>query len=178
VDRPGTNAEYICGCADRWAGAGERVGRRGGGAPATTITAGVLFDRLDVTRPFQAPPMLSDHRRRGWRRVYRDATASRATDLTVIASASRPETKQWCWTWAPHYVIDHTKPLAGEIGALGIGAPGFVFFHGHSTGYRDEIIKLLSQQGGFGFIDNPEPRCHPFNGESISVHLESCSPGR
>src|SRR5882762_6672517 len=40
------------GCADRWAGAGERVGRRAAALPLTTITAWeMLFDRLDVTRP-------------------------------------------------------------------------------------------------------------------------------
>ena len=70
--------------------------------------------------------------------------------------------------------MDIITKLAGEIEALGIGAPGFVFSTANSTGYRDEIIKLLSPQGGFGFIDNPETfDVIPFMGKSISVHLES-----
>jgi NADPH:quinone reductase-like Zn-dependent oxidoreductase len=34
------------------------------------------------------------------------------TDLTVIATASRPQTQSWVRDLGAHYVIDHTKPLA------------------------------------------------------------------
>jgi NADPH:quinone reductase len=177
VDRPGTNAEYnlvdarIAGQAPASASDAEAAA-----LPLTTITAWeMLFDRLDVTRPVPgaANAVLIIGAAGGVGSIAMQLLRAR-TDLTVIASASRPETKQWCLDLGAHYVIDHTKPLAGEIEALGIGAPGFVFSTANSTGYRDEIIKLLSPQGGFGFIDNPETfDVIPFMGKSISVHLES-----
>ena len=49
------------------------------------------------------------------------------TDLTVIATASRPESAEWAKALGAHHVIDHSKPLAAEYAALGIGAPAFVF---------------------------------------------------
>jgi len=77
-----------------------------------------------------------------------------------------------------HYVIDHTKPLAGENRGAWHWAPGFVF----STANRRAIARdhqAAVATGGFGFIDNPETfDVIPFMGKSISVHLSRCSPGR
>ena len=49
------------------------------------------------------------------------------TDLAVIATASRPETQDWVRECGAHHVIDHRQPLAPQVEALGLGAPGFVF---------------------------------------------------
>jgi hypothetical protein len=37
------------------------------------------------------------------------------TDLTVVATASRPETMSWVKDLGAHYVIDHGKPIAARI---------------------------------------------------------------
>ena len=47
------------------------------------------------------------------------------TDLTIIATASRPETQDWVRKLGAHQVVDHTRPLPEQIAALGIGAPAF-----------------------------------------------------
>ena len=47
--------------------------------------------------------------------------------LTVIASASCPETQDWIKALGGHHDVDHSEPLALRIEALGIGAPAFVF---------------------------------------------------
>lgn len=94
--------------------------------------------------------------------------------LTVIATASRPETRDWCLAMGAHHVIDHGKPLAGQVAALGIGAPGFVFSTANSLGYRDDCIALIAPQGRFGYVDDPESfDVNPFKAKSLSVHLES-----
>ena len=55
------------------------------------------------------------------------------TDLTVVATASRPETRSWVKDLSVHHVIDHGKTTAEQVAALGVGAPGFRVLH-HSHG--------------------------------------------
>jgi NADPH:quinone reductase-like Zn-dependent oxidoreductase len=44
--------------------------------------------------------------------------ARRLTGLTVVATASRPETVEWVKQMGAHYVIDHSKPLAEQVNEL------------------------------------------------------------
>lgn len=177
LERQGTNAEYNLVDARIAAKAPASVSDAEAAAlPLTTITAWeMLFDRLEVTRPIPGatPAVVIIGAAGGVGSIAIQLLRAR-TDLTVIATASRPETKEWCLTLGAHHVIDHTKPLAGQVEALGIGAPGFVFSTAGSVGYRDEVIKLLAPQGRFGYIDDPESfDVNPFKWKSISVHLES-----
>ena len=45
--------------------------------------------------------------------------ARQLTQLHVIATASRPETRAWCLALGAHAVIDHAKPLAAELQGRG-----------------------------------------------------------
>jgi zinc-binding alcohol dehydrogenase family protein len=177
LDRQGTNAEFNLVDAQIVAKAPTKVSDAEAAAlPLTTITAWeMLFDRLDVTRPVPgATPAVVIIGAAGGVGSMAIQLLRARTDLMVIASASRPEMKAWCLALGAHHVIDHTKPLAGEVAALGIGAPAVVFSTAGSLGYRDEIIKLLAPQGRFGFIDDPDSfDVIPFKGKSLSVHLES-----
>jgi NADPH:quinone reductase-like Zn-dependent oxidoreductase len=72
-----------------------------------------------------------------------------------------------------HHVIDHTKPLAEQVEALGIGAPGFVFSTTHSADYVEQIGLLIAPQGRFGLIDDPARLdISPLKRKSISTHFE------
>ncbi|MBP0651631.1 zinc-binding dehydrogenase, partial [Mycobacterium tuberculosis] len=77
------------------------------------------------------------------------------TDLTVIATASRPETRQWAAELGAHHVVDHSKPLAAEVAALGLGAPGVVFSTTNTGDHLAAIVELIAPQGRFGVIDDP-----------------------
>lgn len=68
------------------------------------------------------------------------------TDLTVIATASRPETQDWVKQLGAHYVIDHSKPLAEQVEALGIGAPAFVFSTTQTMDHFNEVVSLIAPQ--------------------------------
>ena len=95
------------------------------------------------------------------------------TDLEVIATASRPETQAWVKELGAHHVVDHTKPLAAQVAAIGIGAPGFVFSTTHTGSYVGEIAELIAPQGRFGLIDDPEALdVMPFKTKCISTHWE------
>ena len=81
--------------------------------PLTAITAfEALFDRLDVKKPVvgaaNAIVIIGGAGGVGSIAVQ---LARQLTDLTVIATASRPETRDWVLGLGAHHVIDHSKPL-------------------------------------------------------------------
>lgn len=176
IDRPGTNSEYhlvderIVGPKPRSLGWAEAAA-----LPLTAITAWeVLFDRLDVRRPVPgaAPAILIIGGAGGVGSVAIQI-ARAATDLTVIATASRPETVDWVRQMGAHHVVDHSKPLAAEVAALGIGAPAFVFSTTQTDRHLGEIAELLAPQGRFALIDDPPSLdVNPFKRKSASVHWE------
>ncbi len=95
------------------------------------------------------------------------------TDLTIIATASRPETQDWTRELGAHHVVDHSKPLAAQIEALGLGQPGWVFSTPHTHQYIDEIAAFIAPQGRFGLIDDPASlNIMPFKQKSVSTHWE------
>ena len=72
-----------------------------------------------------------------------------------------------------HHVIDHSKPLAAQIEALGIGAPGFVFSTTHTDAHIAEIGALLAPQGRLCLIDDPKTLdITGLKRKAISVHWE------
>ncbi|WP_372836886.1 zinc-binding alcohol dehydrogenase family protein, partial [Puniceibacterium confluentis] len=95
------------------------------------------------------------------------------TDLTVIATASRPETQDWVRELGAHHVIDHSQPLAAQIAALDIGAPAFVFATTQTDRHIAEIVELIAPQGRFGLIDDPKSLdIMGFKRKAVSIHWE------
>jgi NADPH2:quinone reductase len=176
INRPGTNSEFhlvderIVGPKPRsldWAEAAA--------LPLTSITAWeAMFDRLDVRRgvPGAAPAILIIGGAGGVGSIAIQLARS-LTDLTVIATASRPETADWARQMGAHHVLDHSKPLPGEIAALGIGDPAFVFATTQTQRHLEEIAALIAPQGRFALIDEPDPiDLKLFKSKSVSIHLE------
>ena len=46
--------------------------------------------------------------------------ANKVANLKVIATASRPESAQWCRDLGAHHVVNHFGNIAAEVRALGI----------------------------------------------------------
>ncbi|MEM7248831.1 MAG: zinc-binding alcohol dehydrogenase family protein [Acidobacteriota bacterium] len=176
LDRQGTNSELhlvderIVGRAPKNLSLAEAAA-----LPLTTLTAWeMLFDRLEVTRPVPgaAPAVVIIGGAGGVGSITIQILRA-MTDLTVIATASRPETQEWARSLGAHHVIDHREPLPAQVEALGIGAPGFVFSTTHSGQYLDQVVELIAPQGRFGLIDDPESfDIMPFKLKCISAHWE------
>ncbi len=176
IDRQGTNAELhlvderIVGRKPQSASAAEAAA-----LPLTTLTAyEMLFDRLRVTDPVPgATPAVLIIGGSGGVGSIAIQLLRALTDVTVIATASRPETRAWVNELGAHHAIDHSKPLPPQIEALGIGAPGFVFSTTHTGSYLGQIAELIAPQGRFGLIDDPDTLdVMPFKAKSISTHWE------
>ncbi|MBJ6126554.1 zinc-binding alcohol dehydrogenase family protein [Microvirga splendida] len=178
ITRPGTNAEFHV-VDERLVGAKpQSLGFEAAAAlPLTTLTAWeTLFDRLDVKRPVKgaANAILIVGAAGGVGSVAVQL-ARHLTDLTVIATASRPETQAWVKELGAHHVVDHSQPLAAQVEALGIGAPAFVFSITHTEHHFAEIAKALAPQGRFALIDDPKTPLDIslLKSKSVSIHWES-----
>ncbi len=126
IDRPGSNAEFhlvderIVGHKPQSLSFAEAAA-----LPLTAITAWeMLFDRLRIKDlvPGAAKAVLIVGGAGGVGSIAIQL-ARKLTDLTVIATASRPETRDWAAKLGAHHVVDHGKPLSSEIEALGLARP-------------------------------------------------------
>ena len=176
ISRAGTNAEYHC-VDSRIVGRKPRSldWAQAAALPLTAITAWeTLFDRLDVAKPVRgAPPALLIVGGAGGVGSIAIQLARQLTDLTVIATASRPETAQWCRDLGADHVVDHAKPLSTEVAALGIGAPGLVFSTTNTDLHLSEIVALIAPQGRLALIDDPASLdVSLLKHKSLSLHWE------
>jgi NADPH2:quinone reductase len=176
IDRPGSNAEFhlvdqrIVGPKPQSLSFAEAAA-----LPLTTITAWeALFDRLDVAKPVPgAATAIVIIGGAGGVGSIAIQLARQLTSLTVIATASRPETRDWALSLGAHHVIDHMQPLPPQIAALGIGAPGLVFSTTHTDSHLPGINEFIAPQGRIALIDNPPSLdITPLMAKSISTHWE------
>ncbi|MGO4447484.1 zinc-binding alcohol dehydrogenase family protein [Phyllobacterium sp. TAF24] len=176
VDRSGTNVEFHL-IDERIAGKKPKSLDFSAAAalPLTSITAWeMLFDRMQIKTPVVgATNAILIIGGAGGVGSIAVQLVRKLTNLTVIATASRPETKKWVEELGAHHVIDHSKPIAAQVEALGLGAPAFVFSTTNSDDHRMEIATLIAPQGRFGLIDDPKTYdIMPFKWKSISIHWE------
>jgi NADPH2:quinone reductase len=176
LTRPGANAEYHV-VDERIVGQkpASLTFAEAAALPLTSITAWeALFDRLDVGRPVPgAAPAILIIGGAGGVGSIAVQLARRRTDLTVIATASRPETAEWVKGLGAQHVVDHSKPLAPEVAALGLGAPAFVFSTTGTSGHLAAVADLIAPQGRFALIDDPATLdVTLFKRKSVSIHWE------
>ena len=142
--------------------------------PLTTITAWeAMFDRLDVLKPVPGPArailILGGAGGVGSIAIQ---LARQLTDLTIVATASRPETMQWAKEMGAHHVVDHKKPLTPQIAALGIGSPGFIFATSPMGGLICDLAELIAPQGRVVLINGEAADLFVFRPKSVSIHFE------
>ncbi len=176
INRPGTNSEFHL--------VDERIVSRkpaslthaeAAALPLTAITAWeMLFDRLNVKHPTaQGGKTILIIGGAGGVGSIALQLVRALTDLTVVATASRPETQDWVKTCGAHHVLDHRQALAPQFQALGLGAPGFVFSTTQTNQHYQDIVELIAPQGRFGLIDDPgDLSIMPLKLKALSLHWE------
>jgi zinc-binding alcohol dehydrogenase family protein len=144
--------------------------------PLTSITAWeLLFDRLGA-----APGKSVDPRTlliiggAGGVGSILIQLARRLTGLTVVATASRAESRQWCLDLGAHAVIDHAAPMKEQIEKLKIPPVGLIASLTNTEQHYKALAEIIAPQGKYGLIDDPgEFNVAAFKGKSVSVHWES-----
>ncbi|QDL54460.1 zinc-binding alcohol dehydrogenase family protein [Rhodoferax aquaticus] len=176
IQRPGTNSELhlvderIVGHMPKSLGFAQAAA-----LPLTSITAWeLLFDRLGVV-PGKKPggkSLLVIGAAGGVGSILVQL-ARRLTGLTIIGTASRPETQAWVKELGAHHVIDHSQPLTKGLAAIGMPQVEMVISLTHTEDHLADILEVLAPQGQFALIDDmPTLDVMPFKRKALSVHWE------
>lgn len=176
IDRPGSNAEFQL--------VDERlVGRKpaslspadAAALPLTGITAWeLLFDRLKVPLAGEGRPgtLLIVGAAGGVGSILIQLARQR-TGLTVVGTASRPESRDWALALGAHHVIDHRQPFAPQIAALGVPPVDYAISLTHTDQHFAQLVEALAPQGHLALIDDPEPiDVRLMKRKSLSLHWE------
>jgi zinc-binding alcohol dehydrogenase family protein len=142
--------------------------------PLTTITAyELLFDRLQVPKDGGEGQTLLITGGAGGVGSILIQLARQLTRLRIIATASRAETREWCLALGAHTVIDHSKPLAAELKAAGIGEVDMVASLTQTEQHYAQIIESLKPQGQIAVIDDMKHLdAMPLKTKCLSLHWE------
>jgi NADPH:quinone reductase len=176
VDRSGCYAEFqvvderLVGRKPRSLGFAEAAA-----LPLTTITAWeMLFDRVKLRRDASTTGSLLIIAGAGGVGSIAIQLARRLTGLTIIATASRPETQAWCREMGAHHVIDHRQPLSPQIKAIMPGGVDYVLALTKTEQYYLDLIEAMAPQSAIVLIENVAGTLdlNKFKPKSISLHWE------
>lgn len=176
LTRPGSNAELQL-VDERIVGAMPKSldFAHAAALPLTTITAWeLLFDRLQVAEgsASKGQSLLIVGAAGGVGSILTQL-ARQLTGMTVIGTASRPETQEWVRNLGAHHVIDHRKPLSEELKRIGIGEVTHVASLNQTEQHLPEIVASLRPQGRLALIDDPENLdVRLLKQKSLSLHWE------
>lgn len=142
--------------------------------PLTTITAWeMLFDRLQIPKVAAENTTILVIGGAGGVGSITIQLLKQLTNLTIISTASRSETKAWVEQLGADYVLDHRQSLAEQIKLLDLTAPKYVFSTTQTDQHLADIAELIAPQGHFGLIDDPETLdIKIFKSKSVSVYWE------
>lgn len=177
IVRPGTNAEFhlvderIVGLKPKSLSFAQAAA-----LPLTSITAWeLLFDRFGVA-PGKTPDghALLIIGGAGGVGSIMIQLARRLTALTVIATASRPETQTWCRKLGAHHVIDHSKPLAEQLKAIGQANVALIASLTNTDRHFAAYPDIMAPQGKIGVIDDATGiDITLLRRKAVSLHWES-----
>jgi zinc-binding alcohol dehydrogenase family protein len=171
IDRPGTNAQFHV--------VDERiVGRKpqtltfaeAAALPLTAITAWeTLFDRFGLSGDSSGTLLVLGAAGGVGSMVIQLARA--LTKLTVIGTASRPESRRWATKLGAHHVVDHHDLVANVRSVVPDGVD--YVLSPYTAGMIESFAELLKPGGAITAIDEPEGlELLPLKAKSISFHWE------
>ncbi|QZI69983.1 zinc-binding alcohol dehydrogenase family protein [Pseudomonas protegens] len=99
--------------------------------------------------------------------------ARQMTGMTVIATASRPDSRQWCLDLGAHRVLDHSRSLVPQVAALDLPPPSHIAALTHTARHYAELSEIIAPHGHFALIDDHDFfDALPLKAKSVSLHWE------
>lgn len=173
--RPGTNAEFHL-VDERIVGHKPKSlsFAQAAALPLTSITAWeLLFDRLGAEQGKTENRSLLITGGAGGVGSILIQLARKLTGLTVVATASRPESIEWCLDLGAHHVVDHSKPMKGQIEKLKVPPVALIASLTATDKHFPALVDILAPQGAIGLIDDPATLdALPLKGKAASLHWE------
>ena len=174
LNRSGTNAEFqlvderIVGRKPSSLGFAEAAG-----FPLTSITAWeILFDSFLLKEKDGGDEQLLIIGGAGGVGSILIQLAKQLTNLTVIATASRPETIRWVEKMGADHVINHRESLVNQVKALDL-EPRYVASLNGTAKHFPSIVELIRPRGHIALIDDPdELDIRPIKPKALSLSWE------
>ncbi len=141
--------------------------------PLTSITAWeLLFDSLAIEKESGQGKSILIIGGAGGVGSILIQLAKKLTKLTVIATASRPETIKWVKTMGADYVINHREPLSEQLQEINL-TPTYVASLTNTENHFKSIIELIAPRGRVAIIDDAKILdITPGKRKSLSFHWE------
>ena len=128
--------------------------------PLTSITAWeALFERLGVSRhgAHEGKSILIIGGAGGVGSVAIQL-AKKLARLTVVATASRPESAAWCRDLGADHIIDHDGDMAAQLEALGLPALDFILCLNETDRHFPAMAAAIAPQGKIcSIVKNEQP---------------------
>jgi len=143
--------------------------------PLTSITAWeLLFDRLGVPQGGGEGQRLLVVGAAGGVGSILVQIARQFTQLEIIGTASRPETREWVLELGAHHVVDHRQPLNEALKTAGLGPVHLVASLTRTDHHYLALVDALAPQGRLALIDDPAGPldARPLKSKSLSLHWE------
>jgi NADPH2:quinone reductase len=172
ITRPGCNAEFQC-VDERIVGAKPQslTFPQAASLPLTALTAWEgLFDRMRV-KSGQTLLIIGGAGGVGSIAIQ----LAKQAGLTVIATASRPESAAWCREMGADLVIDHSKDLLDQCQSVGHASVDNIANFFNTEAYWDVMSELIAPQGSLLLIVEPRTPLRlgdPLKAKCISIHWE------
>jgi zinc-binding alcohol dehydrogenase family protein len=172
IDRPGCNSEFHL--------VDERIAAKmpqtlsyvqAAAMPLTTITAWeILFDRFRCNENSEGSLLVIGGA--GGVASMMIQLAKALTRLTVIATASRPETREWVSRLGADHIVNHHS-LKEELGKTGFSSINAIAALSNTGDHWSTIAEVIAPQGQICVIDDPGVLdISPLKRKSISTHWE------
>ncbi|MDY0989746.1 zinc-binding alcohol dehydrogenase family protein [Flavobacterium sp. CFBP9031] len=120
--------------------------------PLTALTAWeILFDRIRISADKDKGKSILIIGGAGGVGSIAIQLAKKIAGLTVIATASRPETIAWCKQQGADFVVDH-KDLISSVREAGFEYVDFILDFVDTNAYWDTMVELIKPQGHIASI--------------------------
>ena len=141
--------------------------------PLTALTAWeILFDRIRMNEHDKGKSILIIGGAGGVGSIAIQL-AKKVAGLTVIATASRAESIDWCKLQGADFVVDH-RNLVEEVRAVGFEQVDFILDFVDVNQYWAAFVELIKPQGRIASISDPveSVNLRQLKGKSVSFHWE------
>jgi zinc-binding alcohol dehydrogenase family protein len=160
ITRPGTNSELHL-VDERIVGPKPRSVdfAQAAALPLTALTAYEgMFDRLsiDVGGRHAGRTLLVINGAGGVGSIA--IQMAKLAGLKVIATASRPESQEWCRSMGADQVINHHQDIPKQLKELGSAEVDYIFNTVNTAAYWDTMVEVIRPQGGIvSIVETDQP---------------------
>lgn len=133
-----------------------------------------LFDRLEINRFADEKTVLLIIGGAGGLGSMAIQFARQLSKCTVISTASRQASKDWCRKMGAHHVIDHSLDLKDQLVALGYETVPLILNLSNNIPYWETMADLISPEGAICLVASTKAKLDLdlFMGKSVRINYE------